>query len=188
MIRAAYEDQSADQLRLTLCTGLMDLKQFLILQQGQIQTPFGTLKVGIIGASHFWHFDFGGENSLYEVFACTPVKAAQKRVSMGPLKEVAGNLDLTFFGNLSYHFNLEKRPLQPALAEILKIETKPPATGSGLLLSHTFPAQENSETLPPKTLILVQGISARSCQIKTFHGYPNNQQVVITKTTLTKVI
>jgi hypothetical protein len=35
-----YQDRSADELRLNLCTGMLDLEQFTILQQGSLQMPF----------------------------------------------------------------------------------------------------------------------------------------------------
>ena len=130
------------------------------------------------------HFDFGRGQNLYEVLACTEVEAAQKRVAMGPLQEVAGTLDLTFFGNFSYNFYLGKSALQERLAEIKQIESVARTKNHSLVLVYEFPARVNPDIMPAKTMVLATETSAQSCQIQTFHLYPNDQRLVVTKTTI----
>jgi hypothetical protein len=179
-----YQDQSADELRLTLCMGSLDQNQFTILQSGTLQTSFGTINAGIIGASHFLHFDFGCGDNLYEIFACIDVESPGKLFNYGPFLDDIGQVDRIFFNKISYSFNLQRSTMAVGRAEMERIEADIYAKNQGLGLVYTFPQTETSKLITAKTIVLVQEVSQNQWHIKTVHAYPNDQQLVFTNTTI----
>ena len=67
-----------------------------------------------------------------------------------------------------------------------QIEARAKADGQHLGLVFEFPSEGDPGTFPPKTIVLVHEESPIQFVIKTVHSYPNEDQLVITQTTVTR--
>ncbi|MBF0369054.1 MAG: DUF2617 family protein [Magnetococcales bacterium] len=184
MTPLVYQDQSADQLRLTLSTGRLDENQFTILTRSRLQAPFVTLNAAIIGSSHFFHFDLGDGQHLYEILACTEGDSPGGKHAFGPFQGDEALVERLFFAKVNYRFHWQKQALPGGWAEMERIESRALANPHGLGLAYTFPPGEASGQTSPKTVVQVSEFSSNRLELETAHLYPNEQQLVITQTIL----
>lgn len=181
-----YEDQSADALRLNLVRGAVDKKSLTVLCSGNIDVPYGTVEVGIIGASHYFEFTAPCGYVLFtEVFACTEV-SSEKREFYGDINDAS--YIRKRFGDTKYSFRVKKRSWKESGSEFERLcdAVSNSTSQSQLGLIYSFPSTENAEFVP-LTLVYAQADPDRKfVEVETIHAYPNEGTLVFTKTQLQK--
>ena len=183
-----YIDQSAFGLRLNIIEGNLDKKQFNILDNGVLITSNLILEAEVIGSSHILTFS-NTQTHIHEVFACKDkddIQTGSKRVFYGSLDKVAGGLNLDFGGYIHYKF--KSQLFSWADGELFLNDIEELArTGDKafcLALSHEFPNRK-LETIA-KTIVFAK-IKEEGMDISTVHSYPNEGNIVITKTLVKSV-
>ena len=181
-----YADQSASILRLNLVQGSVDKSNFNILCTRELKSGLEGLRLGIIGASHYFELvDSQGEVVLTEVFACVDLDNPRRVV-------IADNIQKNYsaqyvFPGFDYRIDLELKNWEEgmwifhALRDSIEIET-PKSVG----LSFEFPGSEKSANPDFLPLTLVKAIAADDFgfKIETIHAYPNEDMLVYTSTSL----
>ena len=184
MAELIYEDQSANELRLNLVQGAVDKKLLTVLCTGNIDLAYGSVDVGIIGASHYFSFvNPSGETIFTEVFACTDLDRVKNRVFFGDLHH-ANTLQQTFDCDLDYKFNAEQ--LNWATGEskfrnlIGKVQSDLNQYQIGL--QFVFP-KTDGDVFPPVTVVYATADPRHlAVAVETLHAYPNEDSLVFTKT------
>lgn len=178
-----YQDQSAFGLMLNVIEGDIDKEQFDLRTNNKIIMPNFNIEASIIGASHIISF-VCPRLVFHEVFACCDVHTHARRAFFGPLEKVMGKQHLVFGDFISYEFNAElvawKRG-QKKLAQLEnQINTKGGKKKEGQIgVEYCF--AEGSDGITPKTIILVEA-GESFVSIETLHSYPNEMNLVFTKT------
>ncbi|MCI5108431.1 MAG: DUF2617 family protein [Candidatus Pacebacteria bacterium] len=173
-----YVDQSATELRLTACTGVVDTRQFNVLESGKINSQDWVLEFGIIGGSHFFIL-YGPENTiLSEVFACTTVDPCGRILFQG---DPRGSANMTFpIQKLVYSFQYHLITNWEIADQVIR-EMESGASGKSdrlVLLAHDFP-HNPEDTRVPKTIVEARADSL-GLKIRTIHSYPQEDMLVQT--------
>lgn len=173
-----FKDQSANNLVYCLYKGLIDVTDLTIITEKTVQVSGITIRLGIIGASHFMQITDSNTLSLTEVFACKqPSCEKQKPYLQFPLQDCLQKQFLqmknpmmryeTYIDTLDWDVGLEKLIADRSCDWLIK-------------LVYDFPGYEHATT----ALFLSE--EDVGLTLITYHCYPNEKIIVKTKTTLQK--
>ena len=183
-----YIDQSALGLRLDIIEGNLDKEQFNILDKGMLIKSNLILNAAVIGASHILTFS-NSHIVFHEVFACKDEDELQtnsRRIFFGSLGKVGDGLNLDFGGYILYMFKSQLFSWADGeffLTDIEKLaRTGDKANCLGLI--YEFP-HEKFEPVA-KTIVFAK-IKKQGMDISTVHSYPNEGNIVVTKTVVKSV-
>lgn len=185
MTHLVYQDQRAEDLRLTLAEGSVDKEQLNIICSGKVELPHATLEGGIIGGSHYLELSVGGTEIFTEVFACTEV-VAEHQCFRGSLSEI-GSITKRF-GDLVYRFRARKLTWNQGRVEFEDLE-KAIASSTfdyQLGLVFVFP-RSTGDGFSPVTMVYAKLDPQRlNIKVKTLHAYPNESTLVFTETVINR--
>lgn len=171
-----FQDQSANDLRLSLVDGLFNKEQLLILCADKLNLSWIVIEAHIIGASHCVSLQIG--NFVFnEVFACTDVKTNNKMYFQGLLKNIKKGVEFDF-KEMSYNFSLKIGNFNTD-GELASLENKVlNKNKSEIGLVYEFPQDDFSHI--PKTIVF--GIFVKNVfKLKTAHTYPNENKIIYTE-------
>ncbi len=202
-----YIDQSCHDLKLYLLAQAVGDDQFQILQSDELILPDQfRLRACIIGSSHFWELiDASGQVGFSEVIACQSLASEQfllqgnlhpKMKVDFPIPARSGSSD-----HWHYHLRVDFEDKWISTAGFDQ------ADSDGLQLCYRFPASrgdtvENNQAVMPITKIQARYLfncktlptmladarmaNTRFCvEVRTWHYYPQQQQLVSSCSTLT---
>ena len=178
-----YVDQSADNLRLSVVQGPIDLSQLHVISTTTLTlnaTEY-ILLMGIIGASHYIMLVTNeGEVVLTEVLACLSLEAENTLLdSVRDVRALSLNV-----GNVHYAFTSDKYMWCTGKHKFEQLVNLTKCTNNtSASLSYVFPT--NKKTLFKPTTIVTAVVSGHLITIKTVHAYPNEDALVFTRTILT---
>lgn len=173
-----FQDQSANDLLYCLYKGLINVTDLMIITEKTVKINEFTIRLGIIGASHFMQVTDSNALSLTEVFACKqPSGNQQKPYFQLPLQDCLQKQFLqmknqiiryeTYIDTLNWDVGLEKLTADRSCDWLVK-------------LVYDFPGIENATT----ALFLKENDAGVT--LITYHCYPNEKTIVKTKTTIEK--
>jgi len=137
----------------------------------------------IIGGSHLITYKIN-QIEIHEIFACQNVKDEVPCVLCGPLKEVIADIKLSFNGKISYHFISSIESKKSGIKKLEKIEVLAKEVESeNRGLTYSFPKKNE---VSPKTIIYMKSPKDGNIEIETVHFYPNENQIVFSKTSIKK--
>ena len=183
----SYVDQSASALRFHLLKGTVDLRQFTVFCQQALRVCSCHVEARIIGASHILAFNLAGGIHLTEILSCTKVETNQPQVSSGPLGEIHSSVRSTV-GSHEYTFVPRLVRLDEGADELERLARKVErahALKDQIGLSHQFPQSDACRGHPPLTLVWGGTDGEDRLLVETAHSYPNEGNLVLTKTTVT---
>ena len=187
-----YIDTSASRLKHLVVEGSLDAGQFSVLQVGEISSQLLKFNMisRIIGASHWLTFEIGNKQ-FHEIFACTDyMLSGQELATYGSLCSVSANVELALWNKINYSFQSKIFPFSKAEDWLTELESQAQyitnKNGSQSIgLAYHFPKHEDLASIP-KTIIVAQFSETKSLlDITTAHSYPNEQQIVRSKSQLT---
>jgi hypothetical protein len=182
-----YVDQSARDLRFYLVSGEVDVAALTILRDCEFSFCGRSVRIGILGASHFVCLKDGNEEPLYEVFACAELTLSGSYLHGGPLGKLRPDVRVQI-GGIDYSFE-QRLVFWPEASDELHSLTElvedAPNEGHSYGLIYEFPAI-GMVLYKPRTLVHADIASTlpETLVVKTAHCYPNEGTVVFTKTTL----
>jgi len=180
-----YQDQSANNLRLSLIRGPINSAQhFDVLDTGSMEFGIGYIKADIIGASHVINFKIRGFE-FSEIFACVEPKIGGRRLVYGPLKDFSA--DHISYGfkkeHVKYSFSARISDWDEGEETLNNCEKYAIACGNRtgrIGLVREFPSKDANHA--PKTIVTVW--HNERIQVETVHSYPNERRIVFTKTSI----
>ncbi|MCK5614513.1 DUF2617 family protein [Candidatus Pacearchaeota archaeon] len=187
MVTQKYQDQSADDLRLTVLAGELDVSQFSVMSEQTITSSHLGIHAAIIGASHFVEVQWD-DIRINEVFACTEVSSNGPKAHYGPLNLVVGGVALKFANRVKYIFNAEAwQWAQGAnkLSQLLNKIKGGSITNNNIGLTFQFPGGDIKK--PPITIFWLEILPHKTSQqinIETIHAYPNEDRIVYTQSSI----
>lgn len=178
-----YVDQSAHDLRFYIVNGVVDVAALSVLAIASFEWKQRSIRIGILGASHFLSVTERDGSSLYEVFACADLKIELPLVKSGPLGKLQSKVEARTSG-LIYTFKPRLVTSEAGSAELARLTSRV-KRASEMRGQHglKFLFPQNSPTsLPPITLVYAE--VGEMLRLQTAHCYPNEQTVVFTETTI----
>ena len=182
--KVVYEDQSFKNLRFSVIQHYLDLSQFCILSKDCMVQQSIKIEACIIGSSHLIMYRIGLLR-LYEVFACTDIQTANKRVFYGPIEDMAVGQVKLRFPNADYSFHSTVRDWAAGETEFQLLEEQinlKKDFENCIGLDYEFPQQNQPHI--PKTLVLIQPFNKNQklIEVSTAHSYPIEETLVFTST------
>lgn len=179
-----FQDQSADDLWLTLASGELDTRQFSVLAEAEASFPrFGSVRAGIIGASHFLSVT-RGDTRFTEVFACTAKVRAERTLGRYPLRALENTP--VIYTDDGYWFSTRKVPWDEGTEERDKLLKQVALVGarSGIGLSYLFPDAPGAPRSDKGQALTAVVVHFREGQLlsETLHAYPGSAMVFTTST------
>jgi hypothetical protein len=182
MAALEYKDQSTSALRLNLVRGDVNKEELMVLCTGKLETSYGVLEAGIIGASHYLQlFLPSGEVAFTEVFACTELKS-ENLTFYGDMQDASSIRKC--FGNILYEFRAKKMTGDQGKDELFELVRSVETVSSDqqIGLAFVFPRREQ-DIFAPMTLVYVRlNPNALNVDVKTLHAYPNENMLAFTET------
>ncbi len=184
MSEPVYVDQSAVELRLTVCKDSLNFDQFNLLEVRERWCGGIFVQAAIIGASHVLRFTTTDGEALNEVFACMDVATSGRPLLVAkslPRDQVKFDL-----GGLTYNFDSEVRTGDSALDKLGQLQLDIGIAKNSVReigLSHDFPKKSEDPWIP-QTLIYVGPRQGGGAFARTAHSYPNENTIVFTETTV----
>ena len=186
-----YTDHSAAALRHSVIEGELNLEQFNILKQSQVESkePKFTIHGRIIGASHLFTFDFDSR-VFHELFACQENEIPNNEIAWyGPLGKVSATIQLKLWNRIDYSFQAKLLRYVDAGQWLNEFEQNAAEIGRSeqwhsMGLVFDFPMNESIKIVP-KTIVTAHYYEPDGqIKITTAHSYPNEQTIVRSESTL----
>ena len=192
-----YVDQSADDLVLCVYDGIPVLTEGVhVFREQEAEIAEGiTVRLGIIGASHFLSCIVNDAFSMTEMLACSKPLAFNGYVLHAPLAMLARGrkripLSVSFPG-CEYSFcGYIQNAGEGTLARVaqLKNRMKEGASKDGsIVLSYDFSDFGDGSAkhaFPPETLVFFSWVPGGPAQLYTVHTYPNEGKLAFSKSVL----
>jgi hypothetical protein len=197
-----YKDVSAAALCFNLVSGVADISALHPIHKTVLTLSIGgrgiRIETGILGASHFMTLAPAcGKDAITEVFVCSEIEPADRRIYLKPLGFGGRIGPLTqplIDGAWNYSFSAWTEPWSAASADRLcrlerRVElanTESPKTSAGLRFR--FPNRPSGQReQPPETVVLLELEPDRGLHLQTIHSYPNDEVLVVTESRLAVV-
>ncbi|OGZ10445.1 MAG: hypothetical protein A3D67_03545 [Candidatus Lloydbacteria bacterium RIFCSPHIGHO2_02_FULL_51_22] len=191
-----YVDQSARDLRLCISQDPVTLGGDVCLFKDISDNPIPGVRIrlGIIGASHFFSFQIGKGFVFTEMLACVepPHRKGEStiRISLPACTEGEKGYPLSFsFPPFRYSFHgCIVRATPESLKKVAMLKGKIEQTDNAPVmgLAHDFSsALLERPPFPPETLLFFSRSGMHSLHLETAHTYPNEGLVVSTSSRLT---
>ncbi len=183
-----FFDQAPTDLRLFVVKGSIDLEQFTILKDETFVWLDHSVRVAIIGESHFFSVQSPGTR-LSEIYGCTKLKtnsasevaAEEMPISLrDPLRCRFGDFDYT----CATAYRAEDtgvKELKAFAAESTRNAEEKPASARKLHLR--FPGEDEGQPAP-ETHVLAE--FEDDLVVRTAHTYPPYRTIVFTKSRLSR--
>lgn len=184
-----YIDQSAEELRLNVVGGPLDLTQFTVLSSDAIAGARLQLCAGIIGASHVFALRHEALPELHEVLACgelEPTRVPARRLYSGRVGELSGPLECAPATGLAYRFDSRVLRAKDGRDELQALERRVARAAprrDEIGLAYRFPVARQAPGSPPPQTVVWVGVQPgeREIHVETAHCYPNEQAIVFSQ-------
>ena len=189
-----FIDQQADQLYLSLIKGAVPKDQVQILCSGELETALGTITASIIGASHFFELKtVDGKILFSELLACQKLKST--KTLFYDKVEAANNFSKEI-DTIIYKFKAEQLQWDADIMSYFKKLCDKNSHHAGFALRFRFPAtkepklKNNNDADSNNQLLAVTMLTVleykNKIRINSLHAYPNEKQLVLSETTISK--
>jgi len=201
-VDASFADQSTRALNLCAFSGAPDLSELTssrlitIYAEKTVEVfPGVTVRLGIIGESHFWSLR-SGDFEFMEILACVelpPLSVPSIRIaSVTEFFAKKGNLLAASFPPLEYSFRSHvvsgAEEAAAGLANFLRgeqeMKQEPADEPADITLRHTFPGGEKPGAFLPQTALWFSVPERGMYVLTTAHAYPNENAVVFSNSVI----
>jgi hypothetical protein len=193
----AYRDQSAEDLRLNLIDGEVDLAQFRTHERACLACDWIAIDARIIGASHAMRMELSDGTRFHEILACGPVSAPAPALYSDRVLSRSGPIELELGEGIGYRFEAEDVSATVGAARLSDLSTRvreaegarPAARAWGLRFDFpSSPARVDDAGAEPACTLAWLRISEDMARIEveTAHSYPNEARIVFSSTRLSR--
>ena len=172
-----YIDQSANDLKLLVTEGELQLDQFQVLCSDSIKREHVTFDMGIIGASHYMRIKTA-DGQLNEIMACVDVEYEQL-LNTAPLQFSQDIIEADQESmKIRYRcspkiYRWEEGTQAMSFVAALVAEVENSAGQIGLI--HEFPG--SSTDRPAQTIVWGELVNENEIHARTIHSYPNEELI-----------
>ena len=183
-----FIDQAPHDLRLFVVDGPIDLEQFTILKEDIFAWNGMSVRVAIIGESHFVSLQ-SPNGDLSEICGCTTLQPDSRSDVLADIMPVSLSNSLHYrFGDTDYSFTtsyLTEGYGEGQLREFAEVCTRTIAKAPEFTTNLHLQFPSDDESMPdPQTHLLVE--YEDDLVIRTAHSYPPYRTIVFTRSRLSR--